>query len=184
MSKPIIITFSGKANHGKNTAVDFLKDLLTQQGNKVLAINYADHLKHLATQYMGWDGNKDEKGRTLLQLLGTEKVRSRFPNYWIDHVIQLAKIFEGDFDYILIGDCRFPNEIKRWEDEKYKVITVFVERKGFESMLNEEQKNHPSEIALNDYTFNFKIKASSLEELSEAIEMLFKTKIEQLYIGD
>ena len=140
MSKQTIITFSGKARHGKDSSAQITKQIIEGNGKKALVINYANYLKYLATQYLGWDGNKDEKGRTLLQQLGTEKVRSKFPNYWVDNVINVTKIFEDDFDYVLIADARFPNEIKRWKEEGYNLITVHIERLNFDSGLTEEQK--------------------------------------------
>ena len=173
MNKPEIITFSGKARHGKDSSVQILKQLLEEQGKRVLAINYADYLKYLAKTYFGWDGNKDEKGRTILQQLGTEKVRTKFPNYWVDTVVGIVKAFESDFDYILIGDCRFLNEIDRWKEEGYEIMSLHVERLNFDNGLTEKQKNHPSETALDEYKFSGYIKAENLKVLKNEIEQVY-----------
>jgi len=171
MGKQTIFTFSGKAQHGKDSSVEILKRIIESRGEKALAINNADFLKYLARQYLGWDGNKDVKGRTILQQLGTEKVRTRFPNLWIDTVINIAKIFEDDYSYVLIGDCRFPNEIKRWQEEGYIVIPTHVERLNFDNGLTEEQKNHPSETALNHFEFAVNLKAETLDDLEKEIRL-------------
>jgi len=167
--RPTIITFSGKAMAGKDTAADFLAKQATFRGWRVLRMNYADQLKYLARQYLGWNGEKDAKGRTLLQTLGTEKVRNRFPNYWVDTTIGVAKIFQHDYDYIIIGDCRFSNEVSRWSDEGFSVITVHVERPDFDNGLTHKQKQHPSETALDDFKFDYYIHAETPKQLEDAV---------------
>lgn len=161
--KPNIIAVSGKARHGKDTFCDMFIDKMKDK--KVLKIGYADYLKHIAERYLGWDGKKDEKGRTLLQDLGVS-VREKDENFWVDTVIRLINVIGDRFDYVLINDCRFPNEIKRWQD----ITTVRITRTGFESDLSEKQKNHISETALDDYKFNYRISARNLKELEQATE--------------
>ena len=171
MAKQKIITFSGQAQHGKDTSVQVIKQIIEANGYKAIKINYADYLKYIAMQYLGWDGIKNERGRSILQVIGTEKVRSRFPDFWVDAAINIAKIFENNYDYVLIGDCRFPNEIGRWKEEGYSVITVHIERLNFDNGLTVEQKRHPSETALNDYDFDIRIKAENLEDLEYQIRV-------------
>jgi len=165
MSKPTIVTFSGKAQHGKTTSANFLGAMLKEKGKRVLFASYADYLKYLARQYFCWNGEKDERGRTLLQELGTEKTRHKFPNFWVDNVIGLAKILEDEYDYVIIDDCRFPNEISRWEEEGYRILSFWVNRPNFDNRLTEEQKNHPSETSLVGYGFLAELTAETLEEL-------------------
>ena len=177
MGKPTIITFSGLAQHGKSESASLLKTQLEKQGKRVLIANYTDQLKHIARQYMGWNGEKDEQGRSLLQNLGVERVR-RFPCYWVDTVIGIAKIFEDDYDYILIADCRFPHDINRWKEEGYSIIPIHIERLGFDNDLTETQKFHPSETALVGYPFAVYLKARTLEELDNEIsKKVVKTHI-------
>jgi len=170
MSKPTIITFSGKAQHGKTTSANILGGILKKQNKRVLFASYADYLKYIARQYYDWNGEKDEKGRTLLQELGTEKTRIRFPDFWVDNVISLAKIFENDYDYVIIDDCRFPNEISRWKEEGYNILSFWVNRPNFDNKLTEEQKNHPSETSLIGYNFLSEIVAETLVKLENEIE--------------
>lgn len=167
--KPLIVTFSGKAGHAKDTSANFLKEHLETVGLRVLRVNMADFLKYLAKQYMGWDGNKDEVGRTLLQTLGTEKVRHRFPDMWVDTVINIAKIYEDDYDVVAIGDVRFHNEVERWNEEGYETLTVHVFRPDFDNGMTAEQLKHPSETALDGYKFDVKLVNSSLDELRKEV---------------
>ena len=107
-----IICISGKAQHGKDTTADLLKGILEQQGNTVVVYHYADLLKFICKSYFNWNGQKDEYGRTLLQHVGTDVVRSKDPDYWVDFAIKFFNLFEHDWNYVLIPDCRFPNEIE------------------------------------------------------------------------
>jgi hypothetical protein len=72
-----MILISGKAENGKTTAAELLKTKLEARGNKVVITRYAYYLKDLATRYCSWDGNKDIKGRELLQTLGTDIIRQK-----------------------------------------------------------------------------------------------------------
>ena len=170
VSKQIIITVSGKAQHGKDSTAEIIKNLLEENGKRVLRINYADFLKYLASQYLGWDGNKDEAGRTTLQQLGNEKVQ-RYPCFWVATVINIAKFFEHDYNYIIIADCRFPHDINRWREEGYTIIPIHVERLYFDNGLTDEQKSHPTETALNGFNFAVNIKTETLDELEKEIRV-------------
>lgn len=113
----LIIGLCGKAGSGKGEVSKIL-----QKHFKTCVIPFAKPLKQLAKQF-GWDGNKDEKGRKFLQMLGTEIGRAYNPNYWVDRWIEetttaLAETetgfglgrFEKIYDIIVADDCRFDNE--------------------------------------------------------------------------
>lgn len=164
ISKQTIITISGKARHGKDTSAKIIKKILEEKGKRPLKINYADFLKYLAAQYLNWDGKKDAAGRTILQQLGNEKVH-RFPTFWVDTAINIAKLFEDDYDYVIIADSRFPHDITRWIDEGYKIVPIHVERLNFDNGLTAAQKKHPSETALDNFNFAIKIRINTLRQL-------------------
>ena len=169
MEKPTIITFSGQARHGKDTAVQILKGILISQGKKPLAINYTDYLKFVAAQYLGWDGNKDENGRSFLQMLGTEKVNPVNPSFWVDTVIRTVDIIGSGFDFVLIGDCRFIHDITRWTEEGYRILPFHVTRLNFENELSEAQRNHATEVSLNGYRFTGYLSANDIPELENEV---------------
>ena len=73
-----VILISGSARFGKDSAAFIMKELLEKQKKKVLIIHYADNLKLFAKNYFGWSGQKDQKGRELLQWLGTDVVRKNY----------------------------------------------------------------------------------------------------------
>ena len=150
--KPKIICISGKARSGKDTIAGILRSFFEKDQQKALIVHYADLLKFIASNYAGWDTVKDEYGRTLLQYLGTDIVRKENEDFWVNFVAQAINFTSSvvKYDYIIIPDCRFPNEIDYWLDNDYEVYWLEVFREQ-ESNLTENQKNHASEIGLNTY---------------------------------
>ena len=149
-----IICISGHAQHGKDTAADLLRWMLEANGNKVLITHYADLLKYICKAFFAWDGQKDEAGRSILQYVGTDVVRKKRPEYWVDFLVGIFELFGDNWDYVLIPDCRFPNEIDALKSYGFDVISMRIHRPNFKSSLTEEQKKHPSETALDDYEFD------------------------------
>lgn len=168
-----IITISGSAEAGKDLTASILKEKLELFSRKTLVVHYADYLKYIASQYFGWDGQKDEKGRGKLQYIGTDIVRAKRPNFWVDTVIRLITLFEYQYDYFIIPDTRFPNEIESLKYCGFKVIPIHVERIDYKNSLTEEQRQHKSETALDDYKFDYNIKSKSgKENLEQEIERI------------
>ncbi len=146
-----IIVFSGKAGHGKDTSAAILKDLLSADGYRVLITHYADLLKYMCRTFFGWDGKKDDAGRHILQHVGTDVIREKRPDFWVNFIIDVLEFFPNRWDFALIPDCRFPNEIERLKEAGFDVIHLRIVRENFAGMLTEEQQKHPSETALDHY---------------------------------
>lgn len=164
-----IILISGKARAGKDTCANFIKQKLEQKGNKVLITHFADLLKFICQNYFGWNGKKDDEGRQILQFIGTNVVRNKHPNYWVDFLIKFLTIFKGHWDYVIVADCRFKNELERWGG--WDTINLRVNRLNFTSPLTPEQKSHISETALDDYEFDYVINSESgLDKLEKAVD--------------
>lgn len=171
----MVITISGKAEHGKDSLATFIKEELETKGKTVLILHYADYLKFIAKQYMNWDGQKDIKGRTLLQQLGTEKARNYYTNFWVDAVYNIVKLFQHDYDYFLIPDTRFPNEIDFWKTKQHDIMSLKIIRAGHQNSLIEEQQKHPSETALDEYRFDYVIECcDGLDNLLESAKHFIK----------
>jgi len=155
LHKPKIVLLAGFALHGKTTSASFMSGYLRQFNFKCFNIAYGDYLKFVAKKYYGWDGNKDQKGRELLQKLGTEIARDTHPDIWVNVVIENVKAFGKNFDYVIVDDFRYPNEHDRWIDEGYHdVFTIWTHRQQFDNGLTKEQKLHRSETSLLDFTFD------------------------------
>lgn len=143
-----VICISGKAGAGKDTVGQVIKDKLTEQGMEVLVTHNADLLKFICRSLFDWDGQKDEAGRHLLQYVGTDIIRKQNPDYWVNFLIDMFSFFGSQWDYAIIPDCRFPNEIDRLKEAGYRVIHIHVERE-MESGLTDAQQGHISEHALD-----------------------------------
>ena len=149
-----VICISGKAQHGKDTAAAIIRERLEHNGERVLITHYADLVKYICKAFFNWNGEKDEHGRSILQHVGTDVVRQKEPDYWVNFIAELLEIFENEWDWVLIPDTRFPNEVDLMK-EKFGAIHIRVVRTNFESTLTDEQKNHPSETSLDNVTPDF-----------------------------
>lgn len=164
-----VICISGKAQHGKDTSAMLMKREFELHGYSVLITHYGDVLKYICKEFFGWDGEKDEDGRRLLQTVGTNKVRYRNPDFFVNFLRDVLLAVD-DWDFILIPDARFPNEVRVMQDA-FRATHVRVERRNFVSPLTEEQQKHPSEIALDDYPVEWYIdNCGTLDDLMETVE--------------
>jgi hypothetical protein len=169
-----VIVVSGKAQHGKDSTARIFKEIAEEDGKKVLITHYADYLKYICKEWFGWDGKKDDKGRTILQHVGTNLARTNHENVWVNVVIESLKAFGEEYDYVLIPDCRYINEIEMMKDN-FDTLSMRVERIGFESKLTHEQKNHISEVALDNYNFDYMISVlGGVEYLETEVRMLYE----------
>lgn len=177
-----VILISGKAQNGKDTTAEILRSQLKADGNRVLITHYADLLKFICRNYFGWDGKKDDAGRQMLQYVGTDVIRKQNPTLWVDFVSMILKYFYENWDYVIIPDCRFPNEVTTMADSGFETIHIRVVRENFENPLTKEQQMHPSETALDDMIPDYYINNSgSLQDLTNTIikwikENLYESK--------
>lgn len=172
MLKLILIT--GKAQHGKDTAAQTLKFAIEADGKKVLITHYADLLKYICKTFFGWNGEKDEAGRTLLQRVGTDVIRKQAPDFWARFIKTILSFFPNEWDYVIIPDCRFPNEIMFFDS--VEPTTIKVVRPNFKSSLTAEQQQHPSETALDNCNFliDHFVVAETVGELEEKVKQLYR----------
>jgi len=127
---PRLIGLAGYAGSGKDTAADVLVGLGYQRRA------FAGALKDLATR-IGWDGQKDDAGRKLLQELGVGARDILGADVWVN---ALMATLEGPS---VITDVRFPNEVAAIAD--HGGITLRIVRPGVGPALG-----HVSETALDD----------------------------------
>lgn len=174
-----IICISGKAESGKDTSANYLKLILENHGESVLVTHYGDLVKFICKEFFGWDGEKDVAGRQLLQFVGTDVVREQCPTYWADFIVSILEFFPTRWDYVIIPDCRFPNEISTMSDGGYKTYHLRVERPGHISKLTPEQLAHPSETALDNTAADYTITNNS--DLSDLYTKLIQFTKEVFY---
>lgn len=176
-----IFCISGKARHGKDTVANIMKEYFENNGKKVLIAHYADLLKYICKTFFNWDGKKDDNGRSLLQYIGTDVIREQQPDYWVNFIYSILKLFKNEWDYVIIPDCRFSNEIEFLKIRGLEVYAIRVNRacsspdsKIFNGNLTLEQSNHISETALDKYNFDYIVNNDSdIEHLrGKVIDMI------------
>ena len=172
-----VILISGKAQNGKDTVADILQSSLANDSKRVLITHYADLLKFICKNYLGWDGKKDEKGRQMLQYVGTDVIRAEDPTFWVDFVAKILQYFHTNWDYVIIPDCRFPNEVTVMS-EVFETIHLRVTRNSYKSPLTEEQLSHMSETSLDNVEPDYHIpNDGTIEDLKNIIIKWIKEKL-------
>jgi len=136
-----IICISG-ARAGKDAVAKMLKEELEQGKKRVLITYFSAPLRRVCREWFGWDGQNDDAGRSLLQYVGTDIVRARQPDFWVDFTLGLLSMMGDEWDYVIIPDCRYPNELD-------------MERYGFQPRHIRIEDNRPGGpvcMAKPDYT--------------------------------
>lgn len=180
-----IILVSGKATHGKDEVskllVKYLSKYKDSKHMRCIKMAYGDLLKYVCKQYFGWDGEKNEKGRMLLQKVGTDICGNNNPHVWSKTLVEIIKAIWTEFDYIIISDARYKSEIKDIKKEyKDKVITIRVNRINYSSPLTEEQQKHPTETDLDNYKFDKYIINDTINKLQKDCKILAKEIYEEM----
>lgn len=175
---PKVVLISGKAQSGKDTFARLFKEYAEPyeelENKRVLILKYGDILKFICKQFFNWNGEKDLEGRTLLQRVGTDIFRENNPDTWVNCVIEIVKGLGNLYDYILIPDTRFPNEISKRMGCGIDYVTVRIDRVNadntpFDNKLSLEQKSHISETALDRYVFDYHVINRKLIDLSREV---------------
>lgn len=170
--EPTIFIVAGKANAGKDTTCEFINSYIKRKGLKSINLQFSSYIKMYAKNITDWSGSEDDKPRTLLQMLGTEIIRNQIDNkFFIKRIIDDIKVYSYYFDAITISDARFPDEIEDISNSFNKVCKIEISRPGFVSKLNESEKMHLSEQALDKYNNfdHFIINDGSIDELNNKI---------------
>ena len=126
-----------------------MKSGKTTAAKQLHAVNlsFAQPVKQIAIDCFGWDGIKDEKGRKLLQLIGTDCGRAYNPNIWIDKMREQLKEHEPFAEVVTIDDLRFDNEADLVHE--FGGVVIGVKRKGCEPSEHQSEKGiSPEKIDL------------------------------------
>jgi hypothetical protein len=121
MANTFVIAIAGKKQQGKSTLAKWIQtevqDAFCDKNQTPLSVAstvtaYAALIKSIAG-LIGWDGEKDEKGRGLLINIG-KTIRAYDGNLIVDRVLDQAKRFDenriADVGVVIIDDMRFQCE--------------------------------------------------------------------------
>ena len=177
-----LIGISGKIGSGKDTAAEIIQHLTNPMGLDMFPYEvkkFAGKLKTIASiltgipvekfedqefkkQYLGEDWNyqidqfnpiQKMTVRELLQKLGTDAMREGLhTNVWVN---ALFADYNENSNW-LVTDARFPNEAKAIKD--LGGVVLRIERSTC------QLGTHPSETALDDYTFDYVIHNNGSKE--------------------
>ena len=181
MEDNIIVTLSGKAHSGKDLVGQMIKKYLEELGMSGFTIAFADQLKNHCMRNFGYlDKDKDRK---ILQDFGT-RVREIEPDFWALQVYHTIDAFRSMFDWFIITDARYKNELSLFPyNVAYPIVNIYVKR-DVESGLTEEEQAHESEqLATNpnlDEDFHFIIDNNgAIEETYEQVMDIVNTILMQ-----
>ena len=142
-----IFLISGKAGSGKNEVANIIKENL---GATVIT-SFSKYIQLFALEFTDWDGRDITKPREFLQNLG-DTLRGIDENFLIDRLIDDFKVYETKFDNVIISDVRLPHELEYIkENSGYEVITIRVNSNSSARSLNDDEKNHHTELDLDNY---------------------------------
>ena len=173
---PKIFVVGGKAKHGKDTFSAYLKDVYERHGKKVIITQLAKYIKYYAREMTGWDLSEETKPREFLQQLGTTVIRQKLKkdDLFIKRMIDDIEIFSYFYDAIIISDIRLKKEINDLKAVYPNIKSIHIVRPDFDNGLTEEQKNHPTEIDLDDYNeFDIEVVNTTLDKLKESAEKIY-----------
>lgn len=165
-----IIIVSGKANSGKDTTCEFIDNYVKIRGLKTVNLQFSSYIKMYAKKISNWSGDDDSKPRTLLQELGTDIIRKQIDNeFFIKRIIEDIKVYSYYFDVITISDARLPEEIESIYTSFKNVYRVNITRPNFNNSLNDQERKHATEVALDKYNnYDYVIvNEGTLQDLNE-----------------
>lgn len=164
----IILGFGSKARQGKDTAAEAIyehffskiararqHDLTTRVPN-IFHVNFADGVYQEAREKY----SMTVKDGDLLQRIGHGR-RQENPRYWIDKVHEKIPDIPG---VAVIGDLRYLNEAESIKQHGGYVIQVSRKNQDGTPFISDDRPaDHPSEIELDGYNFDYRIEAKTGE---------------------
>lgn len=178
--KTNLVLFGGRMYSGKTVSSLFVYHKLSVYGLPMIKTSLATPIKKMAVEQFGWDGVKDEKGRRLLQVLGTDAGRAYNENIWVDKLLDKVTSDLEPPSFVFVDDWRFPNERDFFLDNPmFDVTTVYLRRPGFDVEVVAESSltGHQSESSLpmisdeddSRYTFSV-LNDGTIEDLYGKLE--------------
>jgi len=176
-SRTLCILLSGRAGVGKTTCANFMSIYFDKMGHKSYVGHFAHGVKSVA-RILGWDGQKDDRGRKLLQQVGSIG-REYDQDIWCRNLFEEEIPADTHYPYevVLVDDWRFPNERTFVNGfPEYMVFTIRIHSPEREILKGTEQALDSSETSLPDdsnyydvHIDNFGIDIKELEKLCYSI---------------
>lgn len=172
---PKIFILSGRARSGKGKVSKIIENFYSN--SKTITVSFGHYIKDYAKKVSDWDGKEETKPRDLLQQLGIELVKNKIDDkLFIWRIIEDIEIFSYFYDIIIVNDARLIDEIETLKNKYDKAISIRIKRDNFDNGLTQIQKQHLTEVNLNNYDkFDYVIYNNEDEKaLKEKIESILK----------
>ena len=167
---PKIVIISGKARSGKNEISKIIEKYYSNK--KSITISFGHYIKDYAKRVSDWDGNEETKPRELLQQLGIELIKNKINNkLFINRILEDIEIFSYFYDIIVVNDARLVDEIEVLKKNYPNSTSIRVIRNNYDNKLTSEQKNHLTEVDLDEYN-NFDYVVENNDNLEEEINKI------------
>ena len=165
----------GKARAGKDTFAKLIKQEEEKNNNKVCILKLTAPLYSWAEDYFNYDKEKDKKPRELLQTLGYDilQLKLKKKDFLLDYLITTIEVLDNYYDVGLITDGRLVHEIEVLKEKYPNIKTILLTNKKDNKLTNKE-KNHQTEIDLDDYKdFDYIVENKDMESLKlEALKIV------------
>ena len=155
LSHTLCFMFSGKAGTGKTHSSEIAQKLCNNAGLSTFRAPLAKGVKDTA-RFMGWDGEKDRRGRILLQKIGAIG-RDYDKDMWVRAAFCSIEESVGyPYDAVFIDDWRFTNELEFIQREQllYKPVLIRLEAPDREILSGTPEYNDISETGLDNFPFS------------------------------
>lgn len=155
--------------YGSSLDRESYTDIKWRDINPSISLNHTEKWK----DKQDWDARLT--ARDVLQIVGTDVLRSFYQNIWARAATIAA--LDSPAPIVIFSDTRFPNEIMEFErlaeEGKINLLTARIKRPGL------AHDNHPSELALDkwDEENRFEhviINDGSIDEFRRKVEKLIK----------
>ena len=162
---PLRIAFAGRMQVGKTTAAD---RLVAAHGFRKYAL--ADPIKQIAGDAFGWDGGKDERGRRLLQEIGTVG-RNYDPALWLRRLER--RLEEDRPPRAVVDDVRLAREVDYLARLGFTVVRIARPPELIATPTSADRARHETEVELDALELPVTIdNRGTLEELFARVDAL------------
>jgi hypothetical protein len=164
---PLRIAFAGKMQVGKTTAADHL---VHRHGFVKYAL--ADPIKEIARDAFEWDGEKDERGRRLLQEIGTVG-RHYDSELWLRRLE--ARLESDSSPRAVVDDVRLAREVAYLERRGFKVVRIDRPPELVGQSSSQARARHETETELDQVPFELVIdNDAAFEDLYRRLDALIE----------
>lgn len=192
LKKPLLILISGRAGVGKTKSSGILEKIIKESYKSLAPVStfhFAHGVKKAAKRGFSWNGEKDDRGRKLLQQVGAVG-REYWKYIWVEQCLLEIKnkILDNKLTTALLDDWRFPNEYIWLARTNWNLFSIRVSASKREILKGMSSYNDISEISLSEknYYYDYLINNSGdLNALKGSLnDIIYEISNEISYFGE